>query len=178
MRFPLKVAFGLGFVVALLGSALMPGVRLMAFAPFLALVYTRRPFVRALWLAALCGLVMDLMSCQLRFGLYALNYCLTTLLLYSQKRHFFDDKPLSLPLYTFFVSGAASLIEFGLIAVFHKSLSLDGKTAFTELLMMPLADALYAFLWFTCPIRLTQHVQRVGWRAALGIKKDEEEESA
>ena len=162
----LPVSFFLALITALFGTALLPNVRLMAFAPFLALLYMRKSFVTSLWIACLSGLLIDLLASQHRFGIYGLGYCLITVLLYSQRKHFFDDKPLGLALFTALISFFSTSLQ---LIVFERGISLTWKLACTDLIGMPLLDAVYAFVWFTCPIKVYQHI--------LSSKKPEKEAS-
>lgn len=164
-KVPLYFPFSLALLFALFGSALFPQIHLLAFSPFLALLYNRRNFVRALWIASLCGFAIDLLSSEFRLGIHALNYCLTTLLLYKQKRHFFEDKSLALSLFTLLISIVSTVLQLLLISIFDRALPLSGKLLITDLILMPIADAGYAFLWFSCPMKLFAIIQKMGWRA-------------
>jgi rod shape-determining protein MreD len=161
---PLIFTFSLALFFALCGTVLLPHVRLLAFSPFLAILYNQTRFVKSLWIGSLCGLAVDLLCSEFRLGIHALNYCLTTLLLYKQKKHFFEDKALALSLFTVIISVVSTLLQFFLISVFDHALPLSGKLLVTDLMIMPLADAIYAFLWFTCPMMLYLHIKKVGWR--------------
>lgn len=94
---------------------------------------------------------MDLLSSQQHLGLYALNYCLTLWMIYPQKRNFFEDRLSTLPVMTYLFSFLSTLIHLLLLDSFEKSLSLSWIWVGTDLLLMPLADAFYAFIWFTLP---------------------------
>ncbi len=159
--------FSLALFIALFGTALFPHIKFTAFAPFLALLYNKKSFSSSLWISALCGLSLDLLSSERLLGLYALSYSLTTLLAFKQKRHFFEDKPLALSLFTLLISVISTLCQILLISIFDRSLPLSGKLFLTDIILMPMVDALYAFLWFSCPMMLYLHIQRVGWRAFL-----------
>ncbi len=161
---PLSVSFCLALAAALFGTALLPGVRLMAFAPFLALVYMRKSLIASLWMACLCGLLIDLLTSQYRFGINGLIYCLVTAALYPQRKHFFDDKSLSLALFTALISLLATLLQ---LLVFEKGISLTWKLALSDLIGMPVLDGVYAFIWFTCPIKVYHQVKRIGWRTLI-----------
>jgi rod shape-determining protein MreD len=183
-QIPLLFPFALASFFALFGTAFLPHVKILAFAPFLALLYNKRTFQSSLWLASLCGLAVDLLSSEFRLGLYALNYCLATLLLYRQKRHFFEDKPLALCLFTLLISVVSTVLQLLLISIFDKALPLSGKMLVTDLLIMPLLDTAYAFLWFSCPMMLYLHIQKVGMRAflakiasRLGLQKRPDQET-
>ncbi len=162
---PLLFPFGLALFFSLFGTAFLPNVHLLAFSPFFALLYNRKSFIAALWIAALCGLSIDLLSSNLRLGLHALTACLTTLVLYQQKKHFFEDKPLALSLFTLLISIVFTLIQLLVISIFERALPFSGKQLLTDCLIMPLFDAVYAYLWFSCPMMLYLHIKKVGWRA-------------
>jgi rod shape-determining protein MreD len=146
------------------GTAFFPNIRLHSFAPFFALAYNRKSLMTSLWIAALCGIAVDLLCSQLKFGLYSLNYCLTTLLSYRQKKHFFEDKPLALSLFTALISGISTLIQLLLTYAFDQGLPFTWKLALTDLIGMPCIDALYAFVWFSCPMQAYVFVKRGGLR--------------
>ncbi len=162
---PLIFSFSLALFFATCGTVFLPRVHLFAFSPFLALLYNNTSFIKSLWMASLCGLIIDLLSSEFRFGVHALNYCLTTLLLYKQKKHFIEDKALALSLFTVIISIVSTPLQFFLISTFGRALPLSGKLILTDLMIMPVADAVYAFLWFTCPLKLYAHIKKIGWKA-------------
>src|SRR5579871_3135483 len=161
---PLVLPFFLALFFAVSGNVFLPWLHLFAFSPFLALLYYKTNFVKSLWIASLCGLAMDLLSSEFRFGLHSLNYCLITLLLYQQKKHFVEDRSLALILFTFIISIVSTLVQFFLISIFGRALPFSAKLLITDLVIMPLADAVYAFIWFTCPMKLYIHIKKVGWK--------------
>ena len=162
---PLIFPFSLAFFFAICGTAFLPHIRLLAFAPFLALLYNRCSLHRSLWIASLCGFSIDLLSSEFRLGVHALNYCLTTLLLYQQKRHFFEDKPIALSLFTILISVTSTTLQLLLISIFDRALPLSLKLFYSDFIIMPIADGLYAFLWLSCPMMLYTHLKKMGWRA-------------
>lgn len=164
---PLLFPFFLALLATLFGTLFFPHLRLLTFSPFLALVYNRTSLISSLWIASICGLVLDLTSAEIRFGTYALNFCITTVFLYSQKKHFFEDKLLSLSLFTALISSVSTIVQLFLSSLFGRGFSLSLKLLFTDLIAMPLVDALYAFLWFSCPIILYSHCKKVGVKQIL-----------
>ena len=128
-----------------------PSLKLFFFVPFLIIVFYKKPLVSALWLSLFCGLFVDLVGDQQYLGLYSLNYCLCTLLLYPQKRHFFRDKVTTIPLMTFFFSVVSTLIQVFLVYSFEIGIPLSWKWVGTDLLAMPALDALYGYFFFTLP---------------------------
>ncbi len=147
--FPLSIAI----LMVLFGTALIPNLRLLAFAPFFALLAQRKSHFFSLWTAALCGFLVDLLSSEHRLGLYALTYCLTVAVVYAQKHHFFEDKPVALSLFTALISTLATLIQWGLMVFFSKSLPMTWTGFFTDFILMPWVDALYAYLLLYHPMQ-------------------------
>jgi rod shape-determining protein MreD len=158
------IPFFLALFALFFSSALFPTVKLFAFAPFLALVYTRKSFIASLWMATLAGCLVDLVTSGHRFGTSGLIYCLTTFLVYHQKRHFFDEKPLALALFTILISFVYT--GFNLIAMLfsERSIPLSGEFFLTEFIGMPFLDAVYAFFWFTCPLKAYARLKRYQWK--------------
>ncbi|MES2122561.1 MAG: hypothetical protein V4492_07280 [Chlamydiota bacterium] len=164
---PLLFSFFLALTASLFGTLFFPHIRLLTFSPFLALTYNRTSLVSAMWIASMCGLILDLTSSELRIGTNALNFCITTLFLYRQKKHFFEDKLLALSLFTALISTVSTVVQLFLSSIFGRAFRLTVKLLFTDLIAMPLVDAVYAFLWFSCPILLYAHCKRVGLRHIL-----------
>jgi hypothetical protein len=123
------------------------------------MVYYAKPFPKAVGLSLLCGLLLDLMSSEFRFGIITLTAVATTLLLYAQKKHFFEDKPLAFSLFTAVISAVFFAIHLCLVYCLDR-----GAPITAALMVMPLLDGLYAFLWFTCPLKLYKYVKKRGWR--------------
>ncbi len=173
MRKQFYFSFALALLVALFGSAFIPSIRLFAFAPFLALIFMRLALLPSLWIAAATSLLIDLLSSEMHFGAFSLIYCLTTLLTYHQKRHFFADKPLALSLYTALISVVASSLELFFRYALDSPLPLNWMMIATDVFGMSVLDALYAFICFTCPIKIYQYFQRIGGLGRLLFKKNE-----
>lgn len=155
---------------------LFPNIRLAPFSPFFAILFSRVPFTRALWIAFSCGLILDLVSSEIRFGLHALNYTITAAFLYHQKRHFFDDKPSALSFFTAIIAAFSTLIHIFALQAFDRGIALSFRLIFTDVFLMSILDGLYAFLWFTCPMKLYTYIQKVGWKALF--KKEEAKEES
>ncbi len=166
-KLPLSVPFSLALVYALLGSALFPHIHFHPFAPFQVILAYKVPLKKALFLASVSGLVIDLFSSHLYFGLYALNYCLSLFFLYNQKRHFFEDKPFSIPLFTILISALSTLIELIFLGMAGHQIPLSPKFLAVELCAMPIADGIYAYLWFYLPCRAYLFIQKQGVRVLL-----------
>lgn len=132
---------------------LFPHMRLLFFAPFLIIVYYKKSFLASLWTSLFCGLFLDLLSSHTHLGFHATSYCLSTALLYSQRRNFFADSLSTLPLMTYFFSSIATLFQMGLMHFFEQRIQFSWEWVMTDLVYMPGLDALYAFACFILPAR-------------------------
>lgn len=144
----LTYAFLSCLLLTILMPVVTPSVRLMYFAPFLILLFYQKSLSYCLWISFFCGFIIDLLSVQPPFGFYACNYTLATAIIYNQKRNFFADHLSTLPIMTFLYSCIATLLEVIFINVFGMRISLGLHWIFSDLLVMPACDALFAFVWF------------------------------
>ncbi|MBI3236693.1 MAG: hypothetical protein HYZ48_03200 [Chlamydiales bacterium] len=162
---PLAFPLFLAILALLFGTALFPNLHLFAFSPFFAIVYNKRSLIASLWITALCGTFLDLISSELTFGLTPLYLVLTTCALYRAKKHFFEDKPLSLSLFTALISSVATLLHIATTTIFDRAIhTLSWKFALIDLIIMPMIDAIYAFIWFYLPMRGYLHIRKVGFK--------------
>lgn len=140
--------------VAIFGSAIAPACHFCAFAPLLALISHRFSHFAALWIAAGCGCLLDLLSSEYRLGLNALTYSLAMLCIYPQKHHFFEDKPVALALFAALISLLCTFLQRIFIPLFGVSLSWSWASLGTDCLLMPAIDALYAYLLIYYPMQV------------------------
>lgn len=147
----LFLAFLITFLLTLFQPALFPFLRLMFFVPFLIILFYQKSYLTCLWISFGCGLILDLLSSKTHFGLFALNYTLTTWILYERRRNFFGDNLSTLPIMTFFFSVITTVIQYGLMYMFENNFHLSFKWIVSDLLVMPLADSTYAFILFILP---------------------------
>ena len=162
----LIIAFLLATTTLFIQSVLFPHFTLLAYAPWIALIVLSRPRPKSLYLACIAGVVLDLVTDD-PIGVHALNYTLIAWFLFRYRRYFNYDQPLHLSLFTLFVSLSSTLLQLFLLFLFDRRVPFAGQWAFGDLLLMPVADALYAFLWFAWPLRLLNQGS-VFWRS---IKK-------
>lgn len=125
--------------------------RFIFFAPYLILVIYKKNYPTAISYSLITGLILDLFTSPLRFGVNALNYSLTTTLLYHQRLNFFSDNLLTLPIMTFLFSLLSTLIQVALLYIFSKPIPISIYWIFSDIIMMPLADAFFSFFWFILP---------------------------
>ena len=133
----------------------------MTFAPFLAFLLTKHEFSKALWLSAFAGLTIDLYTTALPLGAHTLLYTLTVSLLYFYRHLFFFDKKGALALLTALVSMTATLLEIFLFSFFNEEVRIGPLGLVTNVVVMPLVDALYALLFFWLPMEAYNFGKRI-----------------
>lgn len=161
------------FLVALFFLFAAP-FSILPFSPYLAILYRRSSFIKSLWIAALCGMLMDLLTDR-PFGLYALNLTVVTFLFY-RLRIYFVDKSIGLASYTAILSLSATLFSRILFSLYGQTLPLTFKGIATDFLVMPLADSLYGVLCFSLPLSVYRLGKRLYFRY-LTMREDQRSES-
>lgn len=167
----LWISFSLACFCALFGTTFLAEIRLLAFTPFFAILYHRVNFSKALWISFFCGLLLDMLSSQFRFGLFALSHVFVSFLLYKQKKHFFEEKAIALSLYSILISFCLSSFLLLFSCLSHE-ITCSWPLLFSDLILMPFLDGLYAFFWFTCPLSLIVYFKKHGLRKLLPQKDD------
>jgi rod shape-determining protein MreD len=127
---------------------------------------------RVLWLSALAGCVVDLFSDH-PIGLHALNYTICASLLSRFRRHVSSSEPLHLSLFTGIYSFVSTILLLILLFLFDRRVPFDGKWIFTDIVGMPVMDAVYAFVWFAAPLALIEKLRRIGrrWWMTVWLKR-------
>ncbi len=143
----LVFAFFLSLITLFMQTILFPGFSLLPFTPFIALVLLRSTLLKSLFLAFLVGSIMDLFSSD-PMGIHALNYTLLSFLLFRYRRYFLFDQPHHLGFFTFLISLSATVLQAFLLFLFDTRIPFTGQWVLGDLLIMPLADAVYAMLCF------------------------------
>lgn len=166
---PLSFAFILVLIALIFFPIFFPNFRLIAFAPFYSLVFTRKSFKSSLWITGACSLLMDLASSQMRFGLWTLNGTLTLLSTYRFRHYFYEDKAFAVCIYSTLIACVSSLWQLVLMYQFSSSSLLSIQTVIFDCLFMSVLDAFYAFFWFTCPMRIYAYIKKMGLRRLFNI---------
>lgn len=167
-RPPSKLTFALALFFTIFAPLWVPKLHLFYFAPYLILTFYRTTRYKALWAAFGCGLLIDLFSSNSFFGLTALNYCIVTFLLHGQVRNFFEDKFSTLPIMTALFSISSTLLSMVLLSFLGNKVELSWEWGATDLILMPLADALYGLLFFSLLFQLLHKIRslvRIGFKA-------------
>lgn len=135
----------------ILFHALAPGWHLNFLIPALILTYYRQKLLWSLWASVAVGLILDLLAAEIQFGLHTINYCITTWILYRQKRNFFEDSLSTIPVMTFLFAVISTAIQLVLLQAFGNGIPLSWRWVACDMIVMPACDALYAFVFFTLP---------------------------
>lgn len=146
-------AFFLAIAACFFQSIFFLPFAILPFAPWLSLVSFSCNRLKALWLSALTGAFLDLISDD-PMGVHALNYALSVALLFHYRKYFLLGNPLHLSLFTSLVSFTSTLLQFFLLFLFDRRIPFSGKWAFGDLIGMPIADGIYALVWFAAPLAL------------------------
>lgn len=142
--------FLLAVCFLLIAPPFFPQLHLTFLAPPLIITLYRRRLIPSLWAGLLVGFLIDLMG-QGKIGFYATSYLLTLWAISPLKTFFFPDRLSTLPLLTWCFGALSTLIQFFLLKFLGHGFGWSFSWIFTDLLVMPFADALYAFLFFTLP---------------------------
>lgn len=135
-----------------MSPSFFPSIKLYYFIPFLIRCFYLKPLNTALKAALMTGFIIDLLSADSRFGLYSANYVITTYFLYGLKRNFFEDSSTTLAFMTFFFSLFSTILQLLFITLLdHQKLLLSPYFLFTDLILMPVLDSLFAAVFFTLP---------------------------
>ena len=139
------------FLLTIYAPFFFPAYKLFFFAPLIIRLFYLRSYHETLWASCLLGIVIDLLSSHVRFGLYALNFTLTSALLYSQRRNFFEDSYSTLPVLTSIYSFVSTIVQILLLTVFENGVAFSWDFVKIDLFLLPILDGLYAFVCFSLP---------------------------
>ncbi len=145
----LLILFLYSFALTLILPAMFPGQHLACFAPLLVFALYRYSKMACLWLALLCGLILDLLSAEMRFGIYALNYTLTIYLLFYFKYYFFEDSLSTIPIMTILFSYISAILLLFILYALNSQNIMSWEWVKLELIQKPISNAIYAVLAFT-----------------------------
>lgn len=154
-------AAAIALLPTLFASALFPSLRLLYAVPFLVWLYYSLPLSKALWASFGIGLLLDLLSSSHSFGTFALIYCATTSVVYRLKPRFYAHRWTTLPILTWTFALISTLFQVALFALTGRSGGLSLPWIFTDLLLFPLADALWALVGLSLPLHLLQLRRKV-----------------
>lgn len=139
-------------------SSFVPQARILGFVPFLTLALARLELGYVLWMAAIAGLYIDANSPSTPMGFSALNYALTSLIVFRYRRRFSEDKFYIFTLYSTLFSFVSTILHFVLHALIDLHVKLHVFTVITDLILMPIFDGVYALVFVLAPIALFKYL--------------------
>jgi cell shape-determining protein MreD len=157
-------AFFLSALALFLQAVIVPGISFLPFSCWLSLIILKSKkstdLWKILWLASLAGLFTDLFSDH-PFALHAITYCLASLFLYRFKNHFLYEKPFHLSLFTTLISFVCTHLQLFFLFLFDRRVPFAGKWMISDWIGMPIADGLFALVWFVGPLFLFSKTHRL-----------------
>jgi rod shape-determining protein MreD len=151
---------GIVFLIALASMLTVPiffpSIHLIYFAPVCILFIYQKPLVISLWGAFLSGTLVDVLSDNNHLGIHAAVYCIATIILYPQRRHFFADSWATLSLMSALFSAIASFTEALGTYIFENMSFFSWQWVGIDLIYLSGYDALYAYLLFVFPVQCFQ----------------------
>lgn len=125
---------------------LFPSILLQLYTPFLVFIFYRCSKMEALWWSVACGFILDLLSPNTTFGMFAITYVVSTAILYERKQHFFIDYFSTFPLMTFLYSVLSTFL-----CALWAQIPISIPWILSDLIVLPLADAVIALTCYTLP---------------------------
>lgn len=154
----LSFPFAICFLATLLFPIFIPSCRILAFAPLITLIISRYSLAITLWSSLTFGFIIDSLSFSTPFGFFALNYCLSSLLIYRYRKYFLEEKVLIFALYSTLFSFVSTFIIFILFALIEIQLKLNIFILFSDLILMPIVDGIYSFLCVLFPMAIYRYI--------------------
>lgn len=137
-------------------------IKFIYFAPLLIFLFYNVSFISILWIATLLGFFQDLFSSSF-FGINAILYLIATLVLYKEKR-FFNDKPINLSIFTMVFSIVFSFLTPILFFIFDKKINLSITWILTDIIIYPILDGIWAFIFFAMPLLFFDNFRKIGFK--------------
>lgn len=158
----------LGILATVFANAFFPFAAINTLAPLIALAVYRNDLRSTIWVACWLGLILDLLNSQTRFGVQAIFCVIAAITAYSQRRHFYEDKPLAFALFSTLISALLSIQQMIYLTAIDRHFSLSLKMFACDALLLSCLDGAYALIWFYTPMHIARIFQRSGWKALLG----------
>jgi rod shape-determining protein MreD len=139
------------------------------FFPLLAIFALRLSKPKALWMAALSGVCLDLLTISGGLGLHATIFSLIMMALYPYKRFFFEEKWLHFSLYAALFGVLSTILLAFACACGKAQFSCSIPFIAIDVLLLPICDAVFGWLIFVMPKTLFRFLKRfvVEWRWRL-----------
>ncbi|MCH9633660.1 MAG: hypothetical protein S4CHLAM7_03910 [Chlamydiae bacterium] len=144
------------FLFALLPTLFLPlfiiPIPFTTIPPYLIISLYKRSLSFAFSQAFFMGFVLDLLSSETPFGFWTLNFILTLYSIRMVKHLFYIEKLMSIPILTFFFSSTSTLLYVLMTHIFCSKTHLTIKWFLSDLVALPICDALFALIVFSLPL--------------------------
>lgn len=158
----LKRLFLAALFFTLFVPIILPGFQIYFLAPVVVVAIYQKSRLGVCWIAMGCGLIMDLLYAQDRFGPYTISFMGAAMLVYPQKRHFFADNWMTLPIMTYLYSFAIAILQFLYVKGFERGVNISLSWALIDMVLLPILDSIIAFTLFAVPSLLVGSRPRRG----------------
>ncbi len=158
----IKIKTILLFFISFFSMIFLSDFKFIFFAPILIFLFYNVSFLSILWIAAIFGFIQDLFSSSF-FGINAISYLISSMILYREKKYF-NDKPINLSIFTVIFSVIFSVLSPILFFIFDKKINLSITWLITDIVLYPLLDGIYAFLFFAMPILFFEYFRKIGYK--------------
>jgi len=137
-------------------------IKFIYFTPLIIFLFYRFSFISILWISIILGLIQDFFSTNF-FGINTICYFLSSSILYKERK-FFKDKPINLSIFTSIFSLIFSIFNPFLFFIFDKKINLSIKWIATDLILFPVLDGLYAFIFFAMPLLFFEKITKIRYK--------------
>ena len=167
---PLWLFFFLACILECSSHLFAPPYPCLFFAPFFVCAYQTLSGLRSLALAAIIGLLLDLLSADYPMGFFMGSYMVVTLLLYARQRDF-TSYLMGLFCSTWIFSSLMTGVQWICLWLFYTAPPLTWRGIFTDGILLPLADALYALCLFFFPAVFYRSLKKKWFRFLFFLKR-------
>lgn len=158
----LSYAFLLGLLLTLTMPVIAPQWHLTYFAPFLIIAIYQKSLPTCLFLAIICGTILDLLSAYPTFGLHAASYCASLIAIYPQRRNVFADSLTTLPIMTAVFSSISCCLLALLLHFLDVADVFSWSWVATDLIALASVDGALSFILYILPSLVFGKRRRTG----------------
>jgi hypothetical protein len=139
-------------LMTLLFPSLVSNIEINTLAPIVIILLYHRTMMTTAWSALLLGCLLDVVHASPRLGFFGTSYLLSCFVIASLRRYFFKEALSTLSIMTCLFALLLALLQPILALLFElPAFPCTLRWIATDLVLMPLADALYAFVFFSLP---------------------------
>ena len=148
--------FFLTIFLQLLLDRTFSSFQINAYPSYICYLVTKFTLIKVSYFALFAGLLLDLQTSSIHFGIHAVIYTVATAFLFKFRHNFFLDKPFGI----FLLTITFSLISTVLIALFHTNLHVSFVSAISDFILMPICDGAIGMLLYFFPEKIHAFLKR------------------